>query len=154
MKLRGSKIIPATIENTWWALREPAVLRECIPGCESLGRTADGRFDLVLRMKAGPIDARMKGIVELQDIEPLSCYEMSFKSQSGVASSSQGHARVNLSASGEFTILTYSANVHVGRGIARIGSRIVDTVAAILMDRFLQAFVHHMTANGISGSRT
>ncbi len=154
MKLRGNKTIPATIENTWWALRDPAVLCECMPGCESLNRAADGRFDLVMRMKAGPIDARLKGIVELMDTVPLSCYEMSFKGQGGVARSSQGYARVNLCAAGERTILTYTANVHVGSGIARIGSRFVDTVAAILMDRFFQAFVHHMAANDISQRKT
>ena len=36
MELKGEYRVPAPREHVWAMLNDPAVLRECIPGCESL----------------------------------------------------------------------------------------------------------------------
>ena len=44
MKITGETLIPAPREAVWQALNDPVVLRQAIPGCESLEQTADNEF--------------------------------------------------------------------------------------------------------------
>ena len=40
MQMNDSQRIPASREQVWAALNDPAVLKQCIPGCQSLEVTA------------------------------------------------------------------------------------------------------------------
>ena len=40
MKMSGEEIIEAPIEAVWKALNDPDVLKQCIPGCESITLTS------------------------------------------------------------------------------------------------------------------
>ena len=44
MELKGEYRIPAPREQVWAMLNDPDVLRECIPGCESLEGSAARRL--------------------------------------------------------------------------------------------------------------
>ena len=44
MDMTGERRIPAPRQKVWDALNDPAVLRQCIPGCESLEKTADNEL--------------------------------------------------------------------------------------------------------------
>ena len=41
MKMGGEEMIAAPIETVWRALNDPAVLKQCIPGCESITKSSD-----------------------------------------------------------------------------------------------------------------
>ena len=50
MEMTGEQRIPASQAETWQALNDPAVLRECVPGCEAIDRvTAGGAASVVRR---------------------------------------------------------------------------------------------------------
>ena len=36
MEMTGEQIVPLPQEATWRALNDTAILKECIPGCESM----------------------------------------------------------------------------------------------------------------------
>ncbi len=54
MDMTGEYRINAPRQKVWDALNDPAVLRACIPGCESLTREGDNRLAATLRVKIGP----------------------------------------------------------------------------------------------------
>lgn len=141
MELNGERSIEASIEKTWESLNDPAVLQQCIPGCESLERTADDTFTAALALKIGPVNAKFKGLVRLSELNPPNSYTLSFEGQGGMAGFGKGTAAVILTAEGPAqTRLNYTANAKVGGKIAQVGSRLVDATAAKMAEDFFKAF--------------
>ena len=58
MLMTGEQHVAAPRRKVWDALNDPAVLAQCIPGCQSLDRAADDRFVAVAEVRIGPIGAR------------------------------------------------------------------------------------------------
>ena len=58
MNMTGEVQLPASRETVWAMLNEPAVLKSCIPGCESLDKDSDNEFRAVATIKIGPVKAR------------------------------------------------------------------------------------------------
>lgn len=140
MELIGERLIPAPIDTTWAALNDPAVLKECIAGCESLERTGPNGFAAVVAVKVGPVAARFKGHLEMANVNPPTSYTIAFEGQGGVAGFGKGSADVALAPEGQQTRLSYSAKAQVGGKIAQIGSRLVDAAAAKIAEDFFSAF--------------
>ena len=79
MKMTGEQHIAASRQRVWEALNDPDVLRQCIPGCQSLGKEGDDRFQAVAEVKIGPIGARFKGDVSLSDLDAPNGYTITGK---------------------------------------------------------------------------
>ena len=97
MELNGERTIPASIDATWAALNDPATLKACIAGCETLERVGDDGFVAVVAMKIGPVSARFKGNLKLTNVQAPTGYTINFDGQGGVAGFGKGSADVSLS---------------------------------------------------------
>jgi len=147
MELAGSHRLPASPEQVWDALNDPAVLVRCIPGCESLERLSDTRFTATASVKVGPVRAQFKGDVELLDLNPPHGYRIAGKGSGGSAGGASGGATVTLAPEdgGSQTTLTYQAEGSVTGKLAQLGSRVVDSVARKMADQFFQAFAEEVS---------
>ena len=74
MTMTGEVTLPAERSHVWAMLNDPAVLKACIPGCQSLEKTSDNSFSAVAKIKIGPVGASFKGKVQLSDIDPPRLY--------------------------------------------------------------------------------
>ncbi|MBV2186298.1 MAG: carbon monoxide dehydrogenase subunit G, partial [Rhizobium sp.] len=74
MDMSGSERIEAPVETVWQALNDPEILRQAIPGCESLEKTSDTEMAAKVVLKIGPIKAKFEGAVELQNLNPPNSY--------------------------------------------------------------------------------
>jgi len=149
MNLEGERLIPASPAKTWAALNDPDTLKACIAGCESLERVAEDEYLATLAMRIGPVSARFKGRLKLEDIVPVSSYTILFDGQGGVAGFGKGSAGVQLSPESTGTRLRYSANAQVGGKIAQVGSRLVEGAASKVADNFFSAFEAHVAAGEV-----
>ena len=141
MELKGERVIPAGVEETWVALNDPVVMKQCIAGCESLEKTADDAYSAVVAVRVGPVSARFKGNLRLADVQPPLAYTMHFDGQGGVAGFGKGSADVRLQADGaETTRLAYVARAQVGGKLAQVGSRLVDAAASKIAEDFFKHF--------------
>jgi carbon monoxide dehydrogenase subunit G len=141
MQMKGEQVVPADRQAVWAALNDPAVLAQCIPGCQSLERDGDNRFAAVAEVKIGPIGARFKGNVELSDIDAPNGYTITGSGSGGVAGSARGGARVRLSdAPGGGTVVTYDVDADVGGRMAQLGGPIIDATAKNLAGKFFTKF--------------
>jgi uncharacterized protein len=147
MELTGEQRIAAPRQTIWAALNDPAVLRAAIPGCVSLDRDGDDRFNLVAEVRIGPIGARFKGAVQLSDIDAPNGYVISGKGSGGVAGSAQGKATVRLTDDGSGTLLRYVVDADVGGRMAQLGGPVIDATARKLADRFFAAFAQTVTGS-------
>jgi uncharacterized protein len=145
MEMTGEQIIPLPQAATWDALNDPAVLKECIPGCESIERLADNEYEVVLAAKVGPVSARFKGRMTVSDADPPRAYTLVFEGQGGSAGFAKGQASVVLTPEAEGTRLAYRAKGNVGGKLAQVGARLIDGVAKKLAESFFTAFNEHVS---------
>jgi hypothetical protein len=96
MNMIGEVQLPASREAVWAMLNEPAVLKSCIPGCESLDKDSNNEFRAVATIKIGPVKARWKGKVRFSDLDPPNSYRISGEGEGGVAGFAKGGAKVSL----------------------------------------------------------
>jgi uncharacterized protein len=141
MEMTGEYRIPAPREVVWRALNDPEILKQCIPGCESIEKTSDTAFTARVALAVGPVKAKFTGKVALTDIKPPESYTISGEGQGGVAGFGKGSANVRLEAADAgTTILHYTAQASVGGKLAQIGARLIDATSKKLADEFFRCF--------------
>ncbi|TDP72553.1 CoxG family protein [Roseateles toxinivorans] len=146
MKIENQRELPCSQAQAWAALNDDAVLQACIPGCESLTRTAPDRLEAVVIAAVGPVRARFTGKLALSEINAPTGYKLSFEGQGGAAGFSKGTAEVRLSpVSARSTQLHYEATMQIGGKLAQIGSRIVDAAAQKIIQEFFTRFEAQLT---------
>lgn len=141
MELKGEQHIPAPRQRVWEALNDPEVLKQCIPGCQTLEKQGDDKFTATVKAKVGPVSASFTGEVTLSDLNPPESYTISGEGKGGAAGFAKGGANVHLAEDGpSATLLTYTVNANVGGKLAQIGSRLIDSTAKKLSGEFFAKF--------------
>jgi uncharacterized protein len=141
MDMQGSERIEAPIDAVWNALNDPDVLRQAIPGCESLEKISDNSMVAKVVLKIGPIKAKFEGAVELQNLNPPRSYTISGEGKGGLAGFAKGGADVSLESDGpSATVLTYVVKAEVGGKIAQLGSRLIESTSKKLAAEFFSNF--------------
>ena len=62
MKIETTQILQSNLEEVWDSLHNEQVLRECIPGCESLVKTSDNSYSVTIRIKISAVTGKYTGI--------------------------------------------------------------------------------------------
>jgi carbon monoxide dehydrogenase subunit G len=145
LNMSGEYVLPLARTEVWKALNDPAILKECIPGCESLEMVSNTEFTAVAKLEVGPVKARFKGRVKLEDLVPPESYRIVGEGEGGVAGFAKGNAVVNLAEVPEGTKLTYTAEANVGGKIAQLGQRLLSGTAKKTADKFFSNFAKALT---------
>lgn len=140
MKLESNRVIQAEPDTVWRHLVDVDVLKQCIPGCQSMELTGENEYALSMKSKIGPVSATLKGELSLRDIEPGESYTLHFEGKGGAAGFAKGSAAVRLEPAAEGTKLVYSVDAKVGGKIAQVGQRLVDGSARKMADDFFSEF--------------
>jgi len=140
MEMTGEQLIPVSQDKVWRGLNDPAVLKACIAGCESIEKVSDNEFKVTIVAAVGPVKAKFAGKLVLSDLNPPNSYSLAFEGSGGAAGFGKGGAQVSLKSEGAATRLSYSAKASVGGKLAQVGSRLIDGVAKKMADDFFAAF--------------
>src|ERR1700730_18551235 len=141
MEMIGTASIPRNREAAWKALNDPEVLRQVVPGCETLEMVADDRMRAQVALKVGPVKARFTGDISFSDVVPPVSYVLVGEGKGGIAGFAKGTATVKLEEVGpDETLLHYHARVDVGGKLAQLGARLLDSTAKKLTRRFFDDF--------------
>lgn len=146
MQLTDHREIKADPATVWAAILNPEVLKDCVPGCQSLtGNVAEG-FEAVVVQKVGPVKATFTGVVSLSDLVEGQSLKISGEGKGGAAGFAKGGADVTLEPVAGGTRLSYTVNASVGGKIAQLGSRIIDGFAKKMADDFFTRFQNAIEA--------
>lgn len=140
MEIIGQQIIPASRDAVWKALNDPAVLKQCLPGCESVEQHSPTEFHVAIKTAIGPLRARFQGVLRMAESNPPHSCVMQFEGQGGTVGFGKGTSIVTLRETPEGTELSYEAKAQVGGKLAQVGSRLIDSVAKKMTDDFFKAF--------------
>ncbi len=150
MDMTGEERIAAPRDAVWAALNNPDILKQCIPGCQSLERVSPTELTATVKLKIGPVSASFNGEVTLSNINAPESYTISGEGKGGIAGFAKGGADVVLKEDGDETVLQYEAKAQVGGKIAQLGSRLVDSSAKKLAQQFFADFT--AAINGRAGA--
>ncbi|KEQ03929.1 MULTISPECIES: SRPBCC family protein [Pseudorhizobium] len=148
MDVDGEERIAAPREVVWHALNDPEILRQCIPGCQSLEKTSPTELVTTVRIKIGPVGATFNGEITLSNINAPESYTISGEGKGGIAGFGKGAADVVLIEDGDETILRYAAKAQVGGKLAQLGSRLIDSASRKLAQQFFADFNAAVAADG------
>ena len=141
MQMNDSRSVPASRDKVWSALNDPNVLKQCIPGCQSLEMTSPTDMTATVVIKVGPVKATFGGKVTLSDLDPPNSYRITGEGSGGVAGFAKGGAAIRLEAVGvNETILHYEINSQIGGKLAQLGGRLINSTAKKLAGEFFTKF--------------
>lgn len=141
MDMTGERRIHAPRQRVWDALNDPEMLKQSIPGCESVTQTAPDAFEAKVALKIGPMAARFGGKVKLENINAPASYTITGEGNGGAMGFAKGGADVALEEVGpEETLLRYTVKAQVGGKMAQLGARLIDSTAKQMSDQFFDRF--------------
>ena len=138
--IEGEERIAAPVDKVWAGLNDPAVLKEAIPGCQSLEMKSPTEMAATVVLKIGPIKATFNGEVTLKNLKPPHSYTIQGEGKGGIAGFAKGGADVTLTPDGDETVLKYAAKADVGGKIAQLGSRLITSTSKKLAGQFFSTF--------------
>ena len=141
MDMTGEERIAAPRDVVWAALNDPDILKQCIPGCESLEKISPTELTATVKFKIGPVSASFNGEVTLSNINaPRELHDLRSKERAALPALPRAGPMSTLKEEGGETILYYEAKAQVGGKIAQLGSRLVDSSAKKLAQQFFADF--------------
>ena len=150
MELTAAYHFPKPPAEVWAALMNPDVLAGCIPGCRSLDPDGPDRYRAAVNIRVGPVSGQYTAVVALADLNPPHSYRMTIEG-SGSLGFASGTAVVTLAPAGDGdddggngndgsdgagTTVSVHADIQVGGPVARVGQRMMGSVAKGMLDRF------------------
>jgi carbon monoxide dehydrogenase subunit G len=138
MDIGGEERFEVPIETLWTALNDPAVLKQCIPGCKDMIDEGNDHFRLVLNLKVAAVGGSFEGKISLSDKQPPSQCKVAV-SGSGSLGHGEGAANFTLTAQDGGTTMAYSGEGEIGGLVAGVGQRILKGVAKHLIGQFFKA---------------
>jgi len=140
MEIKGEYQIASSRETVWLALNDPAMLKQCIPGCESLEKISKTELTATVMASIGPVRARFNTRLTLENLNPPESYTLVGESKAGAAGFGRGSADVTLTENDAGTLLSYVADFRVGGKLAQVGSRLVLGATKKTADDFFGTF--------------
>jgi uncharacterized protein len=152
MDMTGEYIIPAPRQKVWDALNDTEILKQAIPGCETITKHSDTEMSATVRAKVGPVSARFGGKVTISDRDPPNGYKIMGEGTGGPAGFAKGGATVKLTDDGDGTKLSYVVEANVGGKLAQIGSRLIDATARQMAENFFSKFAQLVVSSSAAAA--
>ena len=144
MDITGSFTFNAPPDRVWALLMDPAVLSSCIPGCQRFEPDGVDRYNVTLTVGLAAITGTYTGTVVLTDMVPRTSYGLVVEGQ-GRPGFVKGSSAIVLRAEGATTVVDVSAAVQTGGPIARVGQRLIGSVAKMMLDPFFECLQSKLT---------
>ena len=140
MEINGSRLVQAELPRVWRGLTDPAVLRLCIPGCESIEKVSDHEYVMAVGVSVGPVRARFIGKLFLTELNRPHTYRLGFEGEGDAVGFAKAAADVTLATSDLGTILTYRVTTQIGGILAQVVPSLIDSTARMMVDEFFEKF--------------
>lgn len=134
MKIEGTLEVAVVPDELWDMLHDPEFLKEVMPGCKELKMTAADTFEGQIGAKVGAIASQYDTKFTIRDKVRPASYRLEVEGN-GKGGFVNGSTQINLALQGSGTLITYSGDVNIGGTIARIGQRLVEAAAKMLLNQ-------------------
>jgi carbon monoxide dehydrogenase subunit G len=147
MKIAGAHKVALPRERAYQALQDPAVLVECMPGCEALEPVGDNEYSMKMKMVLAAVSGQFQGKVRIADPCPHSSFKLVVEG-SGKVGFMKGEGLLRLTDAEGGTDVAFDGEVNVGGTIAGVGQRLIDATAKLMIKRFFEKLAKTVAAPG------
>ena len=147
MDISASYVFDAPAEKVWNTLMDPVALAACVPGCQSLEPTGDNEYQAMVNVSLGPVRGSFTAKVAITETNPYQSYRLSLSGNSNIGFGS-GESLVTLEEQDGKTTVRVDSQAQAGGTIARIGQRMMESVATGLLDRFFSCLQETVNGRG------
>ena len=138
MRLSESHLLPVPLADAWAALNDLDMLRQALPGCESLLEIADDEFVGEMAVPLGVTTSRFTIYVHRRDVEAPHRCALRFEARAAGAGGT-GSAAFALAPDGdEATTLRVHVAVAIDGLMAQLGAPLIDVAARQMAALFLE----------------
>lgn len=145
MKISGANTVPLGIEKAYAALQDPAVLVQCMPGCETLEKIADDEYAMKMKMALAAVSGQFQGKVRIAEKNPFTSFKLIVEG-TGKIGFMKGEGTLRLTEQDGSTAVAFDGDVNVGGTIAAVGQRLIDTTARMMIKRFFDKLAEVVAA--------
>jgi len=142
MRIEGSHAVPGDPGVVYALLLDPAILADCIPGCQQLVATGDDSYDMKMKFALAAVSGDFTGKVALADQNPPTGYRLRVEG-TGKLGFLKGEGVLSLSEAEGGTSIAYEGDVQIGGTIAAVGQRLLDTTARLTIRKFFDKLAGH-----------
>lgn len=137
MEVTGEKVIVAPQVRVYDALHDPVILRQAIPGVQTLTKFGDGRYHITAALAVGSLRPTFTGTVEVYNEDRPAGYSLRGEAHAGAAGGVSGSAHVALAAvDADTTNLAYHVTADLGGEIGAIEDARIEPIARTLVAAF------------------
>lgn len=135
MRIQGSNVIEAPVDQVWAALLDPAVLVATIPGCERLAATGEHAYDMTVTAGVAAIKGTYAGTCALSDLVSQQSLTMRL-SGAGAPGTIDATVAVAFREVEGGTEVSYDADATVGGAVGGVGQRMLTSVSKRMAGEF------------------
>jgi uncharacterized protein len=139
MKIAGTAVLNAPVEQVWAAFNDPAVLARTLPGCRELREVRPDAYKMTVSAGVASIKGTYEGDLSVTEQNPPGSFVLKAAGV-GAPGTVSADVKVSLqqSATGG-TDLSYDADAVVGGVIGGVGQRMLTGAARKMADSFFAA---------------
>ncbi len=146
MHLTDTQWVPTDIQQTWRALRDPAVLQRCLSGCDTVRQVSPREYAVTLHARLRGNRHDFNGRILITDESaPQRCH-IAFEGTEAHEGLALGDAHIELSEAHQGgTRIQYALHGAAGGPLAALPPAAIESVGQRMVDRFFAAFADQMT---------
>jgi uncharacterized protein len=137
MNINATYRFEGPIDEVWALLMDTAALAGCIPGCRELRPDGEDRYRAELSAPVAAVSGQFEATIAVEDKAPPRSYKLVVQA-TGRPGFVRGQAAVALSSEEQRTIVHVTAHADAGGAVARLGQRLLESAARMMMDRFFE----------------
>ncbi|MDP9370130.1 MAG: carbon monoxide dehydrogenase subunit G [Chloroflexota bacterium] len=137
MELVGEHTFAAPRERVWQFMLDPEVLRQCLPGCEKLELIGPDEYAATMKIGVAMIRGTFEGRVKISDKQEPERYTMLVEGK-GSQGQVSGTGNLELIEEDGKTRVKYAGDANVRGTIARVGARVMQPAAKMIVGQFFQ----------------
>ena len=123
-------------QDTWDALTDIEVLKQAIPGVESIDEIGPNEYSAKMNVGIGIVRGRFSGRVKLSDLDEPTSYRMAVTGD-GPGGWIKGSGVLSLEGeTPDVTKVSVEGDTQVGGLLARVGQRMIGNASNTLMKQF------------------
>lgn len=147
MELSGDHTFAAPREQVWQLLLNPEVLRQCLPGCEHMEEIGPDEYEATMKIGVAAIRGTYQGHVKISDREEPERYKLLVEGK-GPAGQVSGEGILEFVEEGDQTVVKYMGTANVRGTLARVGARVMQPAAKMIVGQFFNCLESKATATG------
>lgn len=143
MQITGEHTINAPREQVYDAMLDPEVLKSALPGCEKLEEVGPDEYIATMTIGVAMIKGKYDGKVRITDQDRPNSFTMHIDGK-GPQGQVGGEGQLNFEEAGGSTLVKYNGDAKVRGMLARIGGRVIQPAAKMIVGKFFESLQSSM----------